>query len=279
MNIDFARTLCRLNNSFYRTQAESFSETRHSAWEGWQRCCNHMSSRLQSSLAPLHLLDVACGNLRFESFLAKHLLESHASSITVRALDACDGLVANNMGILAQQYGSSLAIEYQHCDIIDSLATSPCDAELLRLMVPQDESLPSALFDLEVTFGFMHHIPLPAWRNQLLSNMIATTITNGIICVSFWRFMDNPNLAAKAQKTHRQGCAQLGFDPHDFNQNDFLIGWNNAPGVYRYCHSFNDADIDQVIAFVQSQGATVIDRFRADGRTHNLNEYLVLQKN
>ena len=34
----FAQELCELNNRFYCTWADSFSDTRHNTWPGWNRC-------------------------------------------------------------------------------------------------------------------------------------------------------------------------------------------------------------------------------------------------
>ena len=61
-----------------------------------------------------------------------------------------------------------------------------------------------------------------------------------------------------------------------FNEGDYLLGWRNTPGAYRYCHSFSDEETDSLVASVADK-AKCVARFRADGRTGNLNEYLVLQ--
>ncbi|MBO4364921.1 MAG: hypothetical protein J5804_01345, partial [Eggerthellaceae bacterium] len=80
-----ARRLIALNNEFYRRAAGSFSATRHASWPGWEqvvdsllhdlpgkcmRCedlprCDHVMGKA----APLRVLDLACGNLRFEAYM------------------------------------------------------------------------------------------------------------------------------------------------------------------------------------------------------------------
>ncbi|MDR0347473.1 MAG: class I SAM-dependent methyltransferase, partial [Coriobacteriales bacterium] len=69
-----------------------------------------------------------------------------------------------------------------------------------------------------------------------------------------------------------QGLEELkGWDT-----NDYLLGWKNVPGAYRYCHSFTEAEIDALVESVASS-APVISRFSSDGRGDKLNTYLLLQ--
>lgn len=89
MDTKFAQMLCQLNNDFYRDQAVSFSDTRHAKWPGWERCLKAMSSVFLDQPNSV-VLDVACGNLRFEKFLASQLSECH---IQVWAFDSCDELL------------------------------------------------------------------------------------------------------------------------------------------------------------------------------------------
>ena len=99
------------------------------------------------------------------------------------------------------------------------------------------------------------------------------------MCISFWRFMDDEGMAAKAHKTHEEAlayCSQELNSAQQFNEGDYLLGWRNTPGAYRYCHSFSDEEIDFLAASVADR-AECSARFRADGRTGSLNEYLVLQ--
>ena len=48
-------------------------------------------------------------------------------------------------------------------------------------------------------------------------------------------------------------------------------------GAYRYCHSFADSEIESLIADV-ANCALLVDRFKADGRTGDSNEYLVFRR-
>lgn len=276
MDTKFAQMLCQLNNDFYRDQAVSFSDTRHAKWPGWERCLKAVSSVFLDQSNSV-VLDVACGNLRFEKFLASQLLERH---IQVWALDSCDELLPQTcVGTLVEKVNADgadtpdatdvhLQINYLHCDVMEAIGSS----KAFTYGIPQA--------DISVSFGFMHHVPLPEWRVQLLNSLIEATKPGGFVCVSFWEFLADEGLAAKAYKTHERALAELGpvwgFSSADFNDGDFLLGWRNTPGAYRYCHSFSTSEVDALIATV-SQRAECVARFRADGRTETLNEYIVLQ--
>lgn len=306
MNESFARALCQLNNRFYQEQAASFSNTRQAAWPGWERCLEHIADHLALNTSaehgtkrPFSILDVACGNLRFEEFLTRSLPQG---SFAVTALDACDDLLPE---------GPLPNVRFQHCDIIDVLLggtlssalrqeprSSGSAAAALASTSPvstiaspaptssapaSPEPTPAALapehhlYDCVVSFGFMHHVPGTQWRERFLDTLIDATEPGGLICLSLWRFMDNEALAEKARRTHNNGTRELSLDATQFEPGDYLVGWKNKLGAYRYCHSFIDSEIDALLAST-SRKAECLARFRADGRSDNLNEYLILRK-
>lgn len=381
MDVAFAEKLSELNNDFYRNQAVSFSDTRHAKWPGWERCLDEVRATYRDEQA-LRVLDIACGNLRFEEYLAKYCGKLPVNwQVFVNALDACDDLIpetcAGKQVIRSTQKDSSeaigiskakkegktsginkdkkegkvedallssglsrsvkritcdMAVTFTHCDIMQALASNTLKDAL------KVENFSEERAQVTVAFGFMHHVPLLEWCLQLLNDMISVTAPDGFVCVSFWRFMDDEAMAAKARKTHSQAIDYLVkngyFDDcfeetrtenpwtsvqleagefqgtsndesrnattfklcksdnkvrdvaafesrksdifQQFNEGDYLLGWRNLPGVYRYCHSFSDEEIDSLVTLVADK-AKCVARFRADGRTGSLNEYLVLQ--
>lgn len=58
--------------------------------------------------------------------------------------------------------------------------------------------------------------------------------------------------------------------------NDYLLGWQDTQGLYRYCHHFDEPEIERLLAAV-ADSAELVSRFEADGKTGNLNEYVVLR--
>lgn len=239
----------------------------------------------------LHMLDLACGNLRFESFLQQHLISFNHNSednkqslkkwlpkTKVWAVDNCKDLLSWSKTADAPKiptFSGDLAddalpevLEVQFCnfDIVNSLLTEKSMSLSRRFSLP--------LCDLSVCFGFMHHIPTASLRKKLLSELVSYTNSGGFICVSFWCFMDNDRLARKARATHKQAMDDLNLPPLD--DGDWLLGWKDVEGAYRYCHHFTQDEIDALVTSLDNH-VRVVDKFVADGRTKDVNTYLVLQ--
>ena len=252
-----ALRLCALTGEFYRANAESFSQTRQSPWQGWVRLLEVMDSVAKQK--PLRVLDLACGNLRFERYLADALPNRMLSGY---AVDNCDPLVE------AGERNESDALSrmsFQNLDAIERLSAG-CLRESLEA--------PDASCDLAVSFGFMHHVPLERWRADLLRALIAKVRPGGFVAVSFWRFLNSDKLARKAQQTTSRARVELGLP--ELLPNDYLLGWQDTQGLYRYCHHFDEPEIDRLLAMV-ADSADLVSRFEADGKTGNLNEYVVLR--
>lgn len=284
MNDALARRLCALNSDFYRRQAESFSRTRRSPWHGWRRCLDAMPDAVPApGDRPFRVLDVACGNLRFEAFLEEALPGVCMECI---AVDDCDALAASaHHGVERPDGGPDRLdggsdrpdgepgiVRFRHMDVVSALlgADGSADAGLVRFV--------ERPCDMTVAFGFMHHIPGEQRRERLLRSLVANTRSGGYVAVSFWCFLNDAGLAARALETHRAALADSGLSvwADSFDEGDYLLGWNNTPGAWRYCHHFDDAEVDRLVDAV-SDVAEPIDRFSCDGRTGNLNQYIVLR--
>ncbi len=237
-----ARRLIELNTEFYRLQAASFSQTRHAAWTGWGRLADGLSLDSHAKV-----LDLACGNLRFERFLQERF------PLTRFEFDAVDNCPALSVG--------AKDIPVRDLD----LARALLDGRRLEL----------SAHDLAVSFGFMHHLPTFEMRSGLLELLARATTPGGVFSVSFWQFMDDEGLAAKAEQTTTRGISELGIT--GLGARDYLIGWQAKPGVYRYCHHFDDTEVDALAAHIADR-ARLVDSYRADGRTGRLNRYLVFKR-
>ena len=294
----FARRMCLLTSEFYRANAESFSQTRQSPWQGWVRLLEVMglagektdckpevllaaneaaegSVRRDACAAedadagsqnahaaerePLRVLDLACGNLRFERYLADAL---PSRTVLGYAVDNCEPLVEAGE---RKEFGPLSRMVFQNLDAIERLSAG-CLRESLEA--------PDASCDLAVSFGFMHHVPLERWRAELLRALIAKVRPGGFVAVSFWRFLNSDKLARKAQETTSRALDELGLP--ELPPNDYLLGWQDTQGLYRYCHHFDEPEIERLLAAV-ADSAELVSRFEADGKTGNLNEYVVLR--
>ena len=283
-----ALRLCALTSEFYRANAESFSQTRQAPWQGWARVLDvagvmdalapavfapseahyeglhaadglSLASRqpLEAPSASLAVLDLACGNLRFERYLASQL--PHVL-LSCYAVDNCDSLVGE-----ARNIGGLPSVSFQELNIIEALAAGNLASTL---------EAPDAACNLAVAFGFMHHVPIERWRVALLRSLAAKVRSGGVVVVSFWRFLNSEKLAKKAAVTTKEAQDALGLP--QLPPNDFLLGWQDTQGLYRYCHHFDESEIERLTCAV-ADIAQPIARFAADGKTGNLNEYLVLR--
>lgn len=302
-----AEILNAINARFYTQNAASFSQTRNAPWEGWRRCLQACGLELGAPTEPKptsdaligsergpeeltrSVLDIACGNLRFESFL-----EAEYPQIDWRffALDNCKPLVDSDPAGLADK------VQFTCQDIVGDLlsglpAAEPANTPALAAAVP---------FDIVVSFGFMHHIPSSELRATFLREALGQVKPGGHLIVSFWQFLNDETKRARIEQTHAEALDHFALDRPDFDRlapdqavrdrassdrfaldrtdleaGDYLLGWKGKPEQYRYCHHFTDNEIDQLIAQLATH-ATLIDSFVADGKTGNLNRYVVLRR-
>ncbi|AJC12157.1 hypothetical protein JI75_05235 [Berryella intestinalis] len=253
MDTPVANILCSLNTRFYRDNACSFSATRQAPWEGWGRCVDIVRSEGVFDGPRASVFDLACGNLRFEAYLQSSV---EGVAFDFFAVDNCDALAADG----------ARAVRYQSADVCSLLLAggNPADG----LFAPP--------CSIAVSFGFLHHVPTEAARAAALRLLADKTEAAGCLCVSLWRFMDDPRLARKARASTAQGIKRLGISEGDLEPGDHLLGWQDT-GALRFCHSFSDAEVERLVSAVADVAAPV-GRFRADGRGGNLNEYLVFKK-
>ena len=181
------RQLNTLTSEFYAREAASFSATRQSPWHGWERAWD-AAAAADPTLArrALSVLDLGCGNLRFERFLA----ERAGGPLAVTAVDNCTPLVKDGRQP-APRPASPQAAGRQRAsaDSLDSAVPphakqGPAASE--RAMVdfrPFDiveslldgsfaNRLPYGTCDLAVAFGLMHHLPTFALRTEALAALI-----------------------------------------------------------------------------------------------------------
>lgn len=298
------RALNALTAEFYAREAASFSATRQAPWHGWDRTLAAIAA-IDPSFPerPLAVLDLACGNLRFEAFLAERDLPvAH-----VAALDLCPAL-AQSGGIAhreertcasgpgptsAPASAEPFPIEFHEADLMGALIDRGTLAPLL----------PDASCDLAVAFGFMHHVAAPALRVAVVRDLLGSLRPGGLAVLSFWQFMHDPRIAAKAAAATAAGRAERQLPL--FAPNDYLLGWQHAENVYRFCHHTSDSEIDALLVFagampgkssasprVETGAATATDattataagtfrevaRFSADGKRGNLNRYVILRR-
>ena len=243
MDVTKAQKLNELNKAFYKRYASSFSKTRSSAWQGWDRLARYV-------LGADSILDVACGNMRFWDY-AVSVKESR--TFEYYGVDDCVTLVPESARVMLQQ------LDIVECcigqkSLADSIMAPPCD--------------------LVVAFGLLHHVPGIDARIKLMNALVSKTNQGGIITVSFWHFMDDARIARNARRAteEAQGLRALRFD-----DNDYFLGWQGDTSTLRYCHHFERREIESLVNAVRER-AELVEAFQADGRMVPLNTYIVLRR-
>ena len=275
MDRETARALNELNAVFYRTHAASFSATRRAPWRGWERLLNLPEVRAlldggaplpvrdadanASPADPLVVLDIACGNLRFEKFLAER---AAARPLHIYAVDNCPDLAADTQ---SDALPPRCRLSFQDLDVVGALIEGEAANAL---------ETPSA--HLAASFGFMHHIPGAQAREDFLAALLGRLRPGGVAAVSLWRFMDDPRLAAKARAITAPFAATHNLA---LEKSDCLLGWQDDADIVRYCHHFCEEEIARLADAAGARaGARLVSRYEADGKSGRLNTYLVFKR-
>ena len=252
MDLQTARRLSDLTTTFYAHVSASFSATRQAPWPGWQRVAElawgeepaasgagttRRDTGTSSADDTYRVLDLACGNLRFARFAQRQ-----RAHVRVWAVDNCDELAVANSDVC-----------YQHLDLAHTLLGGR----------DLSQALAAPPCDLCVCFGFMHHVPLPQHRAAVLRALVDHAAPGGLVAVSFWQFERDPRIMAKAEPLADKG--------------DYLLGWQGRHDVRRYCHSFDEGEINELARAVEPL-AHEVERFSADGKSGDLNRYVVLRR-
>ncbi len=243
MDTDVILKIKQINDAFYRENAESFSRTRERAWSGW----DHVAESLLC--APSSVLDIACGNMRFKSYLEQRF---GAGAFSYYGVDSCRALLPD---------GNACA--FQEVDLIDALLANG---------LAEKPSVPPC--DLTVCFGFLHHVPSFALRAELMTELLGMTAEGGVVAISFWQFAEDAKHLEKALRTTKRF---LQANDLDLEENDFILDWQEKTDAFRYCHSFTDGEIIRLLESC-APNAQVVAQFKADGKTGRLNAYAVLRK-
>lgn len=257
MDTETARALIALNNRFYAEHAASFSATRSVPWDGWRRLADLLTERGWSA-GELSVLDVACGNLRFEQFLGEQFINA---SLSFEAVDSCPSL----MDIETHEWS---CLHFHEVDVLD------------RALHGNKALTDIPACDLSATFGFMHHIPGFDLRSRVLDELVDHTVSGGLIVISFWQFMQDERLARKALRAdvlaQKDELAQK-INLRQLDTHDHFLGWQCDPAPLRYCHHFTESEIDKLVASVGTR-AREVARYSADGSSGTLNRYVVLER-
>ena len=256
MDQQTAIQLNELNQKFYWDNCQSFSMSRSLPWQGWQLIANHLEcENIWQDAGSVNVLDVACGNMRFEEFMVQRFADV---KLRFDCIDSCIALLPERM---------PGHVNFESVDIIENLF----ECRALPIV---------GSHDLTVCFGFMHHVPGEHNRKRLLYQLLDSTAINGYCVVSLWSFAEGLGLK-KAQRQMRQTLLTADKSTQGLasrlDDGDYLLGWQNIPGAVRYCHSFSMSEADILASSLGNRGI-LVDSFKSDGKTGDQNLYLVFRR-
>lgn len=252
MNAKTRQSLIELNRLFYAGLTEEFSESRQYSWPGWSRALSHLKPPHDN---PISVLDVGCGNGRFATFLENNL----ATPFCYRGLDSSPALLA---------YARKTHHPLDHVTFEDFELFDP-DARLAPVGVR---------FDLIALFGVLHHVPSLVSRRELIQRLVDRLAPGGILIVTAWQFGAFERFRSRMVPWEQFNAEaqepQEPIDERELEPGDHLLRWAEA-SLPRYCHFIPP---DELRELATRAGAKSIDEFSDDGKTRDLNRYLVLHR-
>jgi SAM-dependent methyltransferase len=231
--------LNQINRDFYRLTVQDFDESRGRPWPGWLRLLPHLAG------SPLRVLDVGCGNGRFGRFLAHNL----AGDIHYHGLDHTPALLDAARAAFAQMNILPDAI-LEERDIVER---------------PPE----TGRYDLVALFGVLHHVPGHTGRCALLRTLTDRVAPGGLLVFTCWCFYEYERFRERIVAWPADLITEPG---------DYLLDWRRghaANTALRYCHYVDEAEHATLNA---ATGLQLIETFRADGHTDDINAYSLLRQ-
>jgi len=265
-----------LNRRFYRQAADAFDTTRDHAWPGWAQI--PLPVGLEES-GVLRVLDVGCGNAR----LASALHDRIGDRFEYTGLDESPALLERARARLER-------LEHVRSRLLlaDLLEGHPGD------------HLPEGPFDWVTAFGLLHHVPGRSVRVALLKALATRVAAGGLLVFTAWQFAHHERFSGRIlpwsaldalgdsggpgegdghgdRDGHGEGGAEAegAIDVSSLEPGDHLLGFGDQETRLRYCHHCDEAELD---ALEKALPLTPLPRLSADGRSGDLNRYVMLRR-
>jgi 2-polyprenyl-3-methyl-5-hydroxy-6-metoxy-1,4-benzoquinol methylase len=231
--------ILKLNIDFYQSIAKDFDKTRQKGWEGW------------NSLIPY-----------IRKLYKQKTLEqpSNTNQYKLRVADIACG--NGRFFKFLQETEGDLQVDYYGFDVNEYLLERAKETistgHLTKIDLIRNYEKVTGKYDLVTVFGFMHHVPTIELRINIIKHLTNILETNGLLILSFWQYNNlkqNSKLIA---------------------ENSYIDNWAKSEHQ-RYVHIYSQEEIDAIISKIGG-GIIIEESFEADGRSKNLNKYLLLRK-
>jgi SAM-dependent methyltransferase len=281
MDKEVAKKLMDLNYLFYEKIGKYWNNTSKYYSEGWEILWREFLGNQESPLTPLmkggtgvpqsdevvskkqnfKVLDLGSGNGRFSTFLSEKFNGQKFSYYGVDFSDFLNGLAGERKEEIFEDF-----------EIIKANLILDNWEEGLKNKAENG-------FDLITLFGVMHHIPTSELRLKLLQKATKLLSPNGILAFTTWNFKNIPRLQKRiidlGSLEGQELLRSLNLEKEDFRQEDYILSWVKRETAYRYSHFYDDTEIFE---YLDRLGLKLFDRYYADGRHSNRNEYFICKK-
>lgn len=116
-----------------------------------------------------------------------------------------------------------------------------------------------AKYNLIVAFGVLHHLETIESREYFYKNISNLLNPNGILILTFWQFEKIPNLMKEAK---------------DLGERNYLLRFGEN-GDARFAHGYSETEVRNWKLELERK-FDILEEFEEDGRTGDLNRYIVL---
>ena len=244
----------QLNSDFYQQISADFSDSRQYDWAGWHKILPVLE-KIQKKRGEIKVLDLACGNARFASFLKKNF----TGDFYYCGLDNSKNLLKLAKRGLRKEGVTAKLISF---DLVDNYLKSK------SIDFPFEER-----FDVIVAFGLSHHLPSDMLRREFLASLKKILSDDGLMIISNWQFGADKERFQKnilnLEKIKRDSNLNLLKKiklkklVRNLEKKDYLLDWrrfqkNKNKSVYRYCHFLDEREMKELC---RDNNLEIVDSF------------------